>query len=115
MALRAGTIEALLILGLVLAAAPIRQWLENRFHKLFEREAALYRDVVGRIGQRAGQHQTLAELLRFVEERAAQALELRRVRIVAVESEPVVSAKQSDALEVEEEALTKTEEDVCGR
>ncbi len=110
--LRAGTIEALLILGLVLAAAPIRQWLENRFHKLFEREAALYRDVVGRIGQRAGQHQTLAELLRFVEERAAQALELRRVRIVAVESEPVVTAKQSDALEVEEEALTKTDEDV---
>ena len=110
--LRAGTIEALLILGLVLAAAPLRQWLENRFHKLFEREAALYRDVVGRIGQRPGQHQTLAELLRFVEERAAQALELGRVTIVATTDETAASIKQSDAAEPEEDAPTNTEEDL---
>lgn len=81
--LRAGAVEALLILALALLAAPLRGWLERRFHKLFEREAALYRDVVARIGSHAGRYKQLPELLRFVEERTAQALGLRRVRLIA--------------------------------
>ncbi len=80
--LRAGAVEALLILALALAAAPLRGWLERRFHKLFEREAALYRETVARIGSHAGQYRKLPELLRFVEERTAQSLGLRRVRLV---------------------------------
>ena len=80
--LRAGAVEALLILALALLAAPLRGWLERRFHQLFEREAALYRDVVARIGSHAGQYKQLPELLRFVEERTAQALGLRRVRLI---------------------------------
>jgi signal transduction histidine kinase len=80
--LRAGAVEALLILALALAAAPLRGWLERRFHKLFEREAALYRDVVARIGSHAGQYRKLPELLRFVEERTAQSLGLRRVQLM---------------------------------
>jgi signal transduction histidine kinase len=80
--LRAGAVEALLILALALLAAPLRGWLESRFHQLFEREAALYRDVVARIGSHAGQYKQLPELLRFVEERTAQALGLRRVRLM---------------------------------
>jgi len=36
--IRPGVVEALLILVLALAAAPLRRWLEKRFHKLFERE-----------------------------------------------------------------------------
>lgn len=80
--LRAGAVEALLILALVLVAAPLRRWLERRFHKLFEREASLYRDIVARIGVHAGQHQQLPELLRYVEERTAEALNLRRVRLI---------------------------------
>jgi signal transduction histidine kinase len=80
--LRAGAVEALLILALALAAAPLRGWLERRFHKLFEREAALYRDVVARIGSHAGQYRKLPELLRFVEERTAQSLGLRRVQLI---------------------------------
>jgi signal transduction histidine kinase len=80
--LRAGAVEALLILALALVAAPLRGWLERRFHKLFEREAALYRDVVARIGAHAGQYK-LPELLRFVEERTAQTLGLRRVHLIA--------------------------------
>ena len=80
--LRAGAVEALLILALALVAAPLRGWLERRFHKLFEREAALYRDVVARIGAHAGQYKQLPELLRFVEERTEQALGLRRVRLI---------------------------------
>src|ERR1041385_8418073 len=34
---RAGVVEALLILALALGAAPLRTWLARRFHKLFER------------------------------------------------------------------------------
>lgn len=80
--LRAGAVEALLILALALAAAPLRGWLERRFHLLFQREAALYRDVVARIGSHAGQYRKLPELLSFVEEQTAQSLGLRRMRLI---------------------------------
>ncbi|OLE50990.1 MAG: hypothetical protein AUG51_24780 [Acidobacteria bacterium 13_1_20CM_3_53_8] len=80
--LRAGAVEALLILGLALSAAPFRRWLENRFRKLFEQEASLYRDVVARIGSLGGRYKELPELLRFAEERTAQTLGLRSVRII---------------------------------
>jgi signal transduction histidine kinase len=79
---RQGVVEALLILGLTLVAAPMRRGLERRFHRLFEREAALYRDVVARISSHAGQYKQLPELLRFVEERTTEALGLRRVEII---------------------------------
>lgn len=80
---RAGVIEALLILGLTLAAAPMRRWLGARFHHLFQQEATLYRQIVSRIGANAGQFQHLPELLHFVEEKTTQTLALRRVKIVA--------------------------------
>ena len=79
---RPGVVEALLILGLALAAAPLRGWLEKRFHKLFEREAALYRQIVSRISSHAGQYEQLPELLDFVEQETTAALALRKVRIV---------------------------------
>lgn len=79
---RAGVVEALLILALALAAAPLRGWLGQRFHKLFEREAALYRQIVSRISSHAGQYQQLPDLLEFVEQQTTSALKLRRVRIV---------------------------------
>ncbi len=81
---RAGVVEALLILALALAAAPLRSWLEKRFHKLFEREAALYRQIVSRISAHAGQYKELPELLEFVERETTTALGLRRVRIVLI-------------------------------
>jgi signal transduction histidine kinase len=81
--LRAGAVEALLILALVLLAAPLRRWLETRFHQIFEREAALYRDVVAHIGAHAGQYKQLPQLLRFIEERTTESLNLRRVQIVS--------------------------------
>src|SRR5689334_24690525 len=52
---RPGLVEALLILALALLAAPLRGWLAQRFHRLFEREAALYKEIVSRIGAYAGQ------------------------------------------------------------
>lgn len=84
--LRAGAVESIMILLLALVASPLRRWLDKRFRHLFEREAALYRDVVARIGAHAGRFQQLPELLRFVEARTVEALRLRRVRIVAFQA-----------------------------
>jgi signal transduction histidine kinase len=77
--LRAGVIETLFVLAFALVFAPLRAWLERRFHKLFQREATLYRDVVARIGAGAGRHRDLPEFLRFVGERTSAELGLRRV------------------------------------
>jgi signal transduction histidine kinase len=78
---RPGVIESLLILALALAAAPLRRWLELRVRQLFAREAALYRDVVARIGSHAGPYERVPEFLRFVEAETVKALNLRRCRI----------------------------------
>jgi signal transduction histidine kinase len=80
--LRAGVVEAILILALTLLAAPLRGWLEKRFRALFERETALYRDVVARVGAQTGQYRRLPELLSFIESQSASALSLSRVKIV---------------------------------
>jgi len=78
---RAGVIEAILILALTLLAAPLRRWLERSFRSLFQRETALYRDVVSQISASVGQYRSLAELLNSIESQTASALTLRRVRI----------------------------------
>jgi signal transduction histidine kinase len=78
---RPGLVEALLILALALLAAPLRGWLAQRFHKLFEREAALYKEIVARIGSYDGQYKDLSDLLHFVEERTTDALGLRQLKI----------------------------------
>src|SRR6266850_706482 len=80
--LRAGVVEAILILALTLLAAPLRGWLEKRFRALFERETALYREVVTHVGAHAGRYRRLPELLAFIESQTAGALSLRRVKIV---------------------------------
>ncbi len=86
--IRAGVVEALLILGLALGAAPLRRWLEKRFHRLFQREAALYRQIVSRISSHAGQYKQLPQLLDFVEQETTNALGLRRTRIVVGDRAP---------------------------
>ena len=98
--LRTGAIEALLILGLALLAAPLRGWIERRFHQLFEREATLYREVVARIGSHAGRYKQLPELIHFVEERTTQSLGLRRVRIVTYEKRGD-AARETESLDLE--------------
>lgn len=79
---RAGVVEAILILALTLLAAPLRGWLERSFRSLFQRETALYRDVVAHIGAPAGQYRTLGDLLAAIESQIAGALSLRRVEIL---------------------------------
>jgi signal transduction histidine kinase len=79
---RAGVVEAILILALTLLAAPLRGWLERSFRTLFQRETALYRDVVAHIGAHAGQYRQLSDLLAAVESQTSSALSLGRVKIV---------------------------------
>ena len=54
---------------------------------LFERETALYREVVARIGSQPGNYKELPELLRFVAARTEQALSLRRVKIIVLDDQ----------------------------
>jgi signal transduction histidine kinase len=79
---RAGVVEAILILALTLLAAPLRGWLERSFRSLFQRETALYRDVVAHIGGHAGQFRQLPDLLAAIESQTSSALSLGRVKIV---------------------------------
>jgi signal transduction histidine kinase len=107
---RPGLVEALLILALALLAAPLRGWLAQRFHKLFEREAALYKEIVARIGSYAGQYKDLSDLLHFVEERTTGALGLRKLKIFIDGSEAWVEqvlekSKESGWEPVEDEQL----------
>lgn len=83
---RPGLVEALLILALALLAAPLRGWLAQRFQKLFGREAALYKEIVSRIGAHAGQYKDLSDLLHFVEQRTTEALGLRKLKIFTTDS-----------------------------
>ncbi|HJX93041.1 MAG TPA: ATP-binding protein [Pyrinomonadaceae bacterium] len=86
--MKPGLVEALLILALALVAAPFRGWLAQRFQKLFERETALYKQIVSRIGSYAGQYKDLVELFQFVEERTSDVLGLRRVKILVTDEQP---------------------------
>lgn len=99
---RTGVIEGLMILALTLVAAPLRRWLEKKFRTLFERETALYRDVVARIGSQAGHHKNLPELLHFVEAQTGKALGLRRVTIVVSEGtgEEITTGANTSAAEI---------------
>ena len=85
--LRAGVVEAILILALTLLAAPLRSWLERSFRVLFERETALYREVVAQVGSHVGEFRKLPELLSFIESQTANALSLSRVRILLQSNE----------------------------
>jgi signal transduction histidine kinase len=98
--LRAGVVEAILILALTLAAAPLRGWLDRSFRTLFERETALYREVVARIGAQAGHYRPLPELLGFIETETANALSLRRVKIVLRSDDE--NEKQEDSVWIED-------------
>ncbi|HSK62663.1 MAG TPA: ATP-binding protein, partial [Pyrinomonadaceae bacterium] len=107
---RPGLVEALLILTLALLAAPLRGWLAQRFHKLFEREAALYKEILSRIGAYAGQYKDLSDLLHFVEERTTHALGLRKLKIFTDVSDPwvkeILELSQANGWEpVEDEPL----------
>jgi len=106
---RPGLVEAILILALTLLAAPFRRWLGQRFHKLFEREAALYKQIVARIGSYPGQYRDLSDLLQFVEQRTTEALGLRQLKIF-VNGKPSVSQNGHNNDDWVESVLTTSRE-----
>ncbi|MEJ7577469.1 MAG: ATP-binding protein [Pyrinomonadaceae bacterium] len=83
--LRGGAVESLLILALALVAAPLRGWLEQRFHELFARETAVYREVVTSIANRAARYKELPQLVEHLQERIKEHLELKRVEIIIID------------------------------
>ena len=93
---RAGVIEAILILALTFLAAPMRGALERWFRSLFERETALYRDVMAGVGAQVGQFRELAELITFIEAQIASALPLRKVRIALAGTDAASDANAYD-------------------
>jgi signal transduction histidine kinase len=95
--LRASAVESLLVLAFALGVVPLRAWLDKRFHKLFEREASIYRDVLARIGAQAGGYKQLPELLRFIEERTTRELGLRSVRFYVRQAQLSASGADEDA------------------
>jgi signal transduction histidine kinase len=96
---RAGVVEAILILALTLLAAPLRGWLERSFRSLFQRETALYRDVVSQISASVGQYRSLADLLNSIESQTAKALSLGRVRIALLPQDEDKGRKHSTEFE----------------
>lgn len=107
---RAGVVEAILILALTLLAAPLRGWLERSFRTLFERETALYRDVVARISAHAGQYRELPELLAAIETQTAGALSLGRVKIFVPSSDELNETRRQGS-EVELRQVLEAAED----
>jgi signal transduction histidine kinase len=93
-------------LTLALVAAPLRQWLDQRFRKIFAREAALYRDVVARVGEGAGKYKRLSDLLQFIEERTANALELKQVRFILNDGNVLLRVESDNDFPVDDDKNT---------
>src|SRR5258707_749329 len=105
--LRAGVIEAVLILALTLLAAPLRGWLEQRFRALFERETALNREILENDGAHAARYRRLPELVAVIESQSATALSLRRVKIVLRETNDDPQQGYTDEARWTESLLSK--------
>ena len=106
--LRAGVVEALLILGLMFLAGPLRRLTERYIKRLFVREVGLYRELVAQVGAAAANYGELAHFIGFTERRISEALALSRVEVI-----PGAGA-QGEAAELcrlaEERQLTQIEE-----
>ncbi len=111
--LRADVIEALLILVVLVLAAPLRRAVEHYLKKLFTIEVGLYRDLVAQVGAAASSYGELAHFVEFAERRLREALELNEVKIIprsqanlaeadacqAAEAGPLVEIEQMPLLE----------------
>jgi len=83
--LRSEVVEAVLILGLMFLAGPLRRFTEHYLQRLFVREVGLYRELVAQVGAgaaKAGGYSELAYFVRFAEERIAESLALSDVRLI---------------------------------
>ena len=80
--IRAGVVEAILILGLMFLAGPLRRVTERNIQRLFTREVGLYRDLVAQVGSSAAHYNSLAQFTAFAEQHIAAALALNEIKLV---------------------------------
>ncbi|HQR33641.1 MAG TPA: ATP-binding protein [Blastocatellia bacterium] len=97
--LRADVIEALLILVVLVLAAPLRRAVEHYLKKLFTTEVGLYRDLVAQVGAAASSYGELAHFVEFAERRLREALELNEVQIIPVNQADFAEAEACRAAE----------------
>ncbi|MDX2040997.1 MAG: ATP-binding protein [Acidobacteriota bacterium] len=109
--LRADVIEALLILIVLVLAAPLRRAVEHYLKKLFTTEVGLYRDLVAQVGAEASSFGELVHFVEFAERRLREALELDEVKIIPLnhaspyETEACRAAEIGQLTEIEQMPL----------
>ncbi len=86
--IRAGVVEAILILGLMFLAEPMRRVTERNIQRLFTREVGLYRDLVTQVSTDAAHYNSLAQFLRNAEQHIATALALAEIKLVTASNDP---------------------------
>jgi signal transduction histidine kinase len=106
--LKSEVVEALLILGLMFLAGPIRRATEGYLQKLFVREVGLYRELVAQVGAEAAGYSELVHFVEFAERRIGEALELGGVRLVVRET--ATQAEADVMREAEERGWREIEE-----
>jgi signal transduction histidine kinase len=111
--IRSGVVEAILILGLMFLAEPMRRVTERNIHRLFTREVGLYRDLVAQVGSAAAHYNTLAQFISFVEHRITEALALQEIKLVTDATDPKYQrvfryAEQWEQTQIEEVNLLRS-------
>jgi signal transduction histidine kinase len=86
--LRAGVVEAILILGLMFLAEPMRRVTERNIQRLFNREVGLYRDLVTQVGADAAHYSSLLQFIEFAERHIAEALALNEIKLIVAVNDP---------------------------
>jgi signal transduction histidine kinase len=86
--IRAGVVEAILILGLMFLAEPMRRVTERNIQRLFTREVGLYRDLVTQVSTDAAHYNSLAQFLANAEQHIASALALQEIKLITASNDP---------------------------
>ncbi len=108
--IRAGVVEAILILGLMFLAEPMRRVTERNIQRLFNREVGLYRDLVTQVGADAAHYSSLSQFIEFAERHLAEALALNEIRLITAANDPKYqkifrSAEHWELTQIEEAEL----------
>jgi signal transduction histidine kinase len=105
--IRAGVVEAILILGLMFLAEPMRRVTERNIQRLFNREVGLYRDLVTQVGSDAAHYHSLLQFIEFAERHIAEALALNEIRLITAANDATYQkifcyAEQWELTQIEE-------------
>ncbi len=105
---RAGVVEALLILVVMFLAGPLRRVTDRYLQRLFAREVGPYRELVAQVGAASASFGELQHFIAFAEKRLREALELEEIRIIpgnTAQNEPAEACRIA-----EERQLTEIED-----